>query len=374
MAILRRHSGPGAVRTAPMALALILVPLASLTGCVLPRSGPSSGEFVKADANSQIELVEPTMQDAVQSRDSLPTGFGAEWRGSPFTVSDQIGVGDILSVVIFEQDGLNLFPAGAGGGSRIEGLVVDNAGYIQIPYAGQVSVAGLTPRQARSAIVSRLSRVTFSPDVLVSIVERRSQSVTVQGDVIKPGPVSLTSQTNRLSALLSSSAPTPANLEVATVTVRRNGQSATVRLSDLYDHPQDDIALYPGDVVIVRSATGTVNVLGAAGQQGRVRILRRNYSVLDAVSDARGLNDSLADPAAVYLMRLSEVSGQSNYKPKVYHFDFRNPTQLAVAGGFALRDGDALLIANASFAQSQKVLSVMSGVLNTARSAATIAP
>lgn len=345
-----------------------------LAGCALPRSGPSASEFVQAGANSQIDLVQPTMQDAIASREALPTGFGPEWREAGATLSDRIGIGDVLAVTIFERDGLNLFPAGPDGGSRLEGLVVDGSGFVQLPYAGQVAVAGLTPNQARSAVVGRLSRVTFSPDVVVSITERRSQSVAVQGDVVKPGLVPLTPQISRLSSLLSTAAPTPANLEVATVTVRRNGQSATVRLSDLYDHPQDDISLRPGDVVIVRSATGTVNVLGAAGLQGRVRILRRNYSVLDAVSDARGLNDNLADPAAVYLMRLSDLQGQPDGRPKVYHFDFRSPTQLAVAGSFALRDGDALMIANAPFAQSQKVLSLLSGTLNTARSTASVVP
>jgi hypothetical protein len=39
-----------------------------------------------------------------------------------------------------------------------------------------------------------------------------------------------------------------------------------------------------------------------------------------------------------------------------------------------VRDGDAVLIANAPFAQSSKVLSAFSGVLNTARSAAAFAP
>ena len=125
-------------------------------------------------------------------------------------------------------------------------------------------------------------------------------------------------------------------------------------------------------MVIVRSAPGTVNVMGAAATPGRVRITRRNYSVIDAVSDAHGLGDMQANPAAVYLMRLSDAATAK--VPRVYHFDFRNPSQIAVAAAFAVRDGDAVLISNAPFAQSHKILSAFSGVLTTARSATALAP
>jgi len=285
-----------------------------------------------------------------------------------------IGVGDQLTVTLFERDGLNVFAAAPDGSSRFEGVVVDSTGSIQLPYIGRVYVVGLSPTEARSAILRPLRRLALSSDVTVSVTDRRSEIVTVQGDVTKPGPVPLAPQASRLSAILSLAAPTTANIELATVTVRRDGRNATLRLSDLYDQPQDDIALRGGDVVIVRSAPGAVNVLGAAGIQGRVRITKRNYSVVDAVGDARGLNDSLASPASVYVMQLGSPDAVTTGTPRVYHFDFRNPAQIAVASAFAVQDGDAILISNAPFAQSHKVLSAFSGVLNTARSATALTP
>lgn len=353
---------------------LLLIPVAALAACALPRSAPSTGDFSRASADQAIRLVQPTMADAIASREALPTGFSPEWLADVPVALDLIGNGDILAVTIFERDGLNLFPPGPDGGSRLEGVSVDSAGNVQLPYIGKVRVAGLTTQQARNAIMTRMRGLSLSPDVLVSVTERRSQLVAVQGDVVKSGLVPLSRETARLSALLSLAAPTPANLELATVTIRRGGQSATVRLPDILDRPQEDIPLRGGDVVIVRAAQGSVNVLGAAGVQGRVRITRRNFSVMDAVGDARGLNDSLANPAAVYVMRLSGLDTSLPDKPRVFHFDFRNPAQLAIAATFALRDGDAVLISNAPFAQSQKVLSTFSGVLNTARSATAIAP
>ncbi|MBV9529051.1 hypothetical protein, partial [Sphingomonas sp.] len=157
----------------------------------------------------------------------------------------------------------------------------------------------------------------------------------------------------------------------ATVTVRRGGESGTVRLAGLYDQPRDNIALQPGDVVIVRGVVGTVNVLGAAGVQGRVKITRHDYSLMDALGDARGLDNSAADPAAVYVMRQGDMTA-TNALPKVYHFDLRNPVQIAVANAFMLHNGDAVLISNASFAQYQKVISTFSGIVNSSRAVTTI--
>ena len=346
----------------------------SLGGCVIPRSGPSGGDFARAASDRSINLVEATMQDAAETHTDLGSaGFDPSWRTAQAPAGGVIGIGDVLSVTFFERDGLNLFTAGTDGNARLDGLKVDRSGTIQLPYVGRVQVAGRSPAEARDAIVRGLSRLTLGTDVTVTVTEQHSRLVSVQGDVAKPGVVPIGPESNSLLAVLGAAAPNPANLELATVTVRRGGQSGTVRLSRLYDRPEDDIALRPGDLVIVRSAIGTVNVLGAAGLQGRVKITRPNYSLMDAIADARGLDDAAADPAAVYVMRLSnptETAGQ----PRVYHFNFRNPAQLAVASSFVLHDGDAVLISNAQFTQYHKVLSSFSGVLNTARSASSITP
>jgi len=181
-------------------------------------------------------------------------------------------------------------------------------------------------------------------------------------------------ETSTLTSILSLAAPTPGDLEQAVVTVRRGLIAGSVRLSDVFDQPSENIGLQPGDIVIVRNMAETVNVLGAPGVQGRVRITKRNYSLMDAVSDSRGLNDAAADPAAVFVMLRSGKNGETGAAPRVYRFNFRDPAQLAVASAFTLRDGDAIFISNASFTQTEKVLSAFSGVLNTARSVAVVAP
>ena len=345
------------------------------SSCALPRSGPSASEFNRSATAGAIHLVEASEADAVATRQAEPAaGFAPEWQAAQPISADVIGVGDTIDVTIFERDGLNMFPAGQDGASHLQGLPVEVNGAVQLPYVGSLPLAGLTPAEARSAVLRRLRRIALSSDVTVAISGRHSQLVSVQGDVTKPGMVPLGPETRRLTSLLSQAAPTPANLEQAVVTVRRGIQATSLRLSDIFEQPSQDIALRPGDIVIVRNVVSAVSVLGAAGLQGRVRITKRAYSLIDAVADARGLNDSAASPGAVYLMRLSNPNELTATAPTVYHFDFRDPAQIAIAARFIVHDGDAVLIANAPFAQSTKVLSAFSGVLNTARSAAALAP
>jgi polysaccharide export outer membrane protein len=340
----------------------------------LPRSGPSFAEFAKAGQANAIQLVDATVQDAAASRDPQAPVFPAAWKQAPTPTFDRIGAGDIMRVVIFEQDGLGVFGNGQSGPATLDAVPVDANGYIQLPYIGRVRVGGLSPIQARDVILSRMKGLVASADVQVSFAERHSQIVSVQGDVAKPGAVALTPETSRLTSLLSSAAPTPTDLELATVTVRRGFQSATVRLADVFERPADDIPLQPGDIIIVRNIPQTVNVLGSAGLQGRVRVTKPNFTVMDAVADARGLDNQAANPAAVYLLQMSDKSQATPAAPKVYRFDFRNPAQLAIASAFVVHDGDVIYISTAPFTQTRQVLSALTGVLNTARSASVVTP
>lgn len=352
---------------------LIISAALGLAGCGLPRTGPSISEFTRAGQASTIQLVDATPQDAAASRNSQTADFPLAWKNMPPPTFNRIGAGDVLRVMIFEQDGLGLFGGGQNGQTTLDSVPVDANGAIQLPYIGQVRVAGLSPIEARDLILRRMRGLVASADVQVSFNERHSQLVSVQGDVLKPGPVPLSPETSRLTSLLSLAGPTPADLEQATVTVRRGMQSATVQLADIFEHPAEDIPLQAGDIVVVRNVVRSVNVLGSAGLQGRIRMTKPNFTVMDAVADARGLDSEAANAAAVYLMQMDQ-SQIASAAPKVYRFDFRNPVQLAVASSFVLHDGDVVYISSASFAQTRQLLSALTGVLNTARTAAVIAP
>lgn len=199
--------------------------------------------------------------------------------------------------------------------------------------------------------------------------------VIAQGDLSKSGAYPLNQVTRRLSGLLAQAAPDQRNPEQMAITVQRSGESGSVRLADIYRNPAQNIALQPGDVVVVHNVTQYFTVLGAANGQKRLRLSKRNYSVLDALGDANGLNDSLANPNAVFLMHTPDAdsfASGTKARPVVYQFDFTRPEQMVLASHFVVHEGDQIYISNAPFTQVQKILSVFSSTLGSVRSATDI--
>jgi len=64
---------------------------------------------------------------------------------------------------------------------------IDMSGHINLPFVGVVQASGLTARQFESKLSSDLKRYFVRPQVAVSIVEFRSQPVSVIGEVNQPG-------------------------------------------------------------------------------------------------------------------------------------------------------------------------------------------
>jgi hypothetical protein len=66
-------------------------------------------------------------------------------------------------------------------------LRIDGEGDIEVPLAGTVHVAGLTVQQTEQKLDEALSKYIRHPQVVVNVVEVRSQPVSVLGAVNSPG-------------------------------------------------------------------------------------------------------------------------------------------------------------------------------------------
>jgi polysaccharide export outer membrane protein len=142
-----------------------------LAGCTaLPGSGPISGQVVAGPGCNvaPYELVKLN-SDVVSVVGKQPVpGFG---HVADKSVSPQLmlGVGDVVSVTIYEAADGGLFIPG-GSGSRPGNFVtlpdqnVDNAGNI-MPYAGAIKAAGRSISEIQEEIVSRLSDRAIEPQV-----------------------------------------------------------------------------------------------------------------------------------------------------------------------------------------------------------------
>jgi polysaccharide export outer membrane protein len=344
-----------------------------LQACALPRSGPLLQDVNAANRQVRIFLSPVTPELAAGSRGPSTATFPSALLEAQPVDYETFAPGDGIDVVVWERDGLQMFAPGPTGSADLGSFTVGKDGVIHVPYVGPLEVAGLKPDAARQLLLRRLRGLVIATDVRLSPTDQHGSLITIQGDVSKAGVYPMGQGMLRLSNALGLASPDQTDPEQTSVTIRRGAAAATVRLSDIYRDSAQDIALRPGDSIVVRAIQDYVRVLGAAGAQGRVKISKRNYSVLDALADSRGLADSTAYPRAVFLLRGREQTDPPvAAAPLVYQFDMRRPDQMSLAGQFTVRDGDTVFISDAPYTQVEKVLSALSATLGTARSVSAL--
>ncbi|MFF7398267.1 polysaccharide biosynthesis/export family protein [Achromobacter sp. NPDC008082] len=342
------------------ALVLVLLSALTLTGCQLPRSGPMLSEMTGAHDDKDVVVMPASRELARASQVPEVSDFPVTYRDLTQAGFDRLVPGDGINVKVWERGGLGVFAADPSGVSDLGNQEIDRTGYVSFPILGKFRAADSTLGQLHDAIVQRLSKLVVGADVSVTrAADARGQMVTVQGNLTKPGMYPITQTAQRLSSALAQAAPVQTNPEQLVISLRRDNQVASVRLSDIYRNQNNDIMLRPGDVITAYDSREYLTVLGAAGNQGRVAISKRNYSVLDALADSRGLDDKLADPRSVFLFTPAKagVQGKPDLLPVVYQFDLTRPEQVALAREFTVHEGQAIYISDAPFTQVQKVLS-----------------
>ena len=175
------------------------------------------------------------------------------------TISEAIRPGDRISIRIFGEPELSG-----------DAYVVDAAGYIQMPLLGEVIAAGQTPRQLTAELRRRFgAHYLREPSITLTVIERTSDTFTVEGEVNSPGVFTATPSTTLLSALAQSKSPTKTAKTDDIIIFRYiNGQRAGGRfnLTDVRRGRAPDPQILGGDtIVVVNSAAKSAwrDVLGA---------------------------------------------------------------------------------------------------------------
>ena len=128
----------------------------SLSACAtLPSSGPTGREVQRSIAMSQSDIQLVELQD-IASLPAPPARVPLSLVNLAPPPTDLIGPGDVIDITVYES-GITLFgnsatklsPDGgsfdtAARGERLLGNRVDDAGDIQVPYAGRLHVARFT--------------------------------------------------------------------------------------------------------------------------------------------------------------------------------------------------------------------------------------
>lgn len=367
-----------------LALSLAAV-LLTTTACGLPRSGPNKREIyagsVLNGGDAFIVSVTPNVTRATAVMPAL--GFSQAFLKAGVLPSDLISPGDTLGITVFEN--VKDDPLLGNTGQRVSALQtlqVDGQGFIFVPYAGRVKAAGQTPEGLRDTITRKLDPQTPDPQIIVQRLAGNGSTVTVSGAVAAQGNYPIDAPTRTLTAMIAKAGGSSIPLPVAVVNVSRGGRTEKVWLQDLYANPRLDVALRPGDQIVISQDTRSFVAMGAMGAQSRVPFQTQSLSALEAIATVGGLNTNVADPKGVFVLRnepaaiANAVLGRHDLvgaQRMVYVLDLTKPTGMFEARDFLIRDGDTVYVTEAPFVQWSKTIGAITGTASSANSVTTAA-
>lgn len=375
-----------------------------LAGCgSLPSSGPSSarilseGESKKRQGDYNLIRVSQDVADTLRSREIASSDSGLSSLASPSAAkpgsaadrnrgmhqfgdidSQTISYGDSVGVAIFTSGG-GLFispnPAATVGASQtaLPPQVVDASGSITVPYIGRVKVLNRSVSDVEKEIVEGLKTKAIEPWVIVSVQERNGGDlVTVTGDAKLPArfPVPLSGM-RVLDAIASAGGSGFRDYETM-VSVMRGSKVRSEMLGEIIANSKKNVALQPGDTVILKARQWSYLTFGATGAQSRNAFPSTELSLAEALATARGLSDSQANPEAVFIYRFEsqrtlEALGCTSGKvtpagaPVIYQVNLREPNGFFIASQFSIRNKDIVFVGNAGTIGVIKAM----GVVNT---------
>ena len=366
--------------------------LLAVAGCSsLPSQGPDAAGVVK-EANYANAVTPPRYLVATLDPHALSVleraprqTFSGSFGKAGGAVSTVIGVGDSVSVTLWEAATGGLFSSAATGGvtagshsATIPEQIVGRDGSITVPYAGRIHVAGLTTKQVEQSVVSRLMGKAIEPQALVTVPRNVSSAVTVTGEVSNGARVPLNAGGDRIMDVIASAGGVRAPVHETFIALTRGDRTVKAPMQTLLTRPSENIYLRPRDVLTVVREPQTFTAFGATGRNAHVTFDAIGITLEEAIAKVGGLLDTAADPAGVFLLRTEPTSIARQLDPNypidpgatsvnvVYRINLRDPATYFVARKFGVRNKDVMYVAHAPTTELYKALQLFQAVTQPA--------
>jgi polysaccharide biosynthesis/export protein len=351
-------------------------------------SGPAatdilSGQRDPVSLNYAIVKVTPKVIE-VQSK-NLPRLIAFTDNRRPRDIT--FGIGDIVSVTIFEAASGGLFIPSEGGvrpGNfvTIPNQSVDLHGNISIPYAGSIRALGRSQVEVQDAIVAALKNRAIEPQVVVSTVEQKTSMINVLGEG-RSARIPATATPEHILDLISRAGISATAVGGAAVVgaaganswvlLERNGRRAIAPFGALVYEPANNVYVHPNDTIYLYQEPQTFLAFGALGTQQQIPFGTWRLSLAEAISRAGGLVDTQADPASVFLYRgeardVAAAMGidcrpyEGPVVPVIYTINLRDPAGYFLASSFEMRNKDILYVSNSFSVESTKFMTYLNTI------------
>jgi polysaccharide export outer membrane protein len=154
-----------------------------------------------------------------------------------------IGVGDTISIRVYEQDGLS------------GDVKVRRDGKTALPLVGEIVVAGMRPIDLSHELEVKLKQFVVSPRVTVNVTASQPISVTVLGEVSRIGTVTIEPPARLVEAMAQCGGPNDFADKSKIFVLRQFPSYKRIRFSwDAILRNEDGAASFPlrtGDVIVV---------------------------------------------------------------------------------------------------------------------------
>lgn len=373
---------------------LAIAATALVAGCsTFGASGPSSTEVHRASSRT----VEGAAVRIIDLDHATAMHLDAANRQRPFSelfgdipaTGTVIGRGDQLTVQIWEAPPAVLFgtasrvapasatamPSATSNTQTIPGLLVDAEGTIPIPFAGNVRAAGRTPQQIAAEIRNRLIGKAHDPQVVVTLAQNSTATVSVVGDVKTNARVPLSPHGERILEVLAGAGGVDDRVDKAMIQISRDGRVASLPLARIINEPSENIRLQPNDVVTALTKTLSFTALGQTGKSDEIEFEATGITLAQALGRVGGLKDDRANVSGVFVFRLErpELVGvtpgdgtrltSDGLVPVIYRVDLARAETLFLAQKFAIRDKDVLYVSNAPLTDIQRFMQLLSSMI-----------
>lgn len=352
---------------------------------IMPASGPAGPDVRAGERNPKslpyalVKIAPPVISVLASNAPELGREFHDTRSAHPIV----FGVGDVVAVTIFEAAAGGLFvPAEAGvrpgNFVTLPNQSIDNNGNISVPYAGQIRAAGRTPPQVANEIVNALKNRAIEPQAVIGTVAQNSSLISVLGDVGSPArfPANANGE-HILDSITRAGGPHGQGYD-EWVMLQRDGHREIVPFGSLLYEPRlNNIWTHPNDTIYLYNEPQTFVAFGASGTQGQFPFGAWQLSLAEGLAKAGGLNNSVAEPANVFLYRgeTRDVATQlgidcSKYQgpiiPVVYVLNLRDPAGYFLATKFQMRNKDVIYTSDADSVNATKAMIFFQTVVATA--------